>query len=177
MILVFVRHTSVAVPPGVSYGQTDVPLKSTFPLEASVTKACLMPYGTFDAAFTSPLSRCTRLADYCGYDNATPDNRLLEIDLGDWEMQPFDEIADPRIQHWQADAFHTAATRGESLADQYERVRHFMEELLEEDYEQVVIFTHGGVIACARIYSGEISVEEALDREIPYGGIFEMELE
>ena len=92
-------------------------------------------------------------------------------------MQPFDEIADPRIQHWQADTFHTAATRGESLADQYERVRHFMEELLEEDYEQVVIFTHGGVIACARIYSGEISVEEALDREIPYGGIFEMELE
>ena len=29
-----IRHTSVDVPQGVAYGQTDVPLKSSFPQEA-----------------------------------------------------------------------------------------------------------------------------------------------
>lgn len=177
MKVVFVRHTSVEVPAGMAYGRSDVPLRASFPLEASVTRACLLPYGAFDAAFTSPLTRCTRLADYCGYADALRDARLLEIDLGDWEMQSFDTIADPRLQLWQADQFHTAATRGESLADQYSRVSDFLEELLQNDFRQAVVFTHGGVIACARIFSGEISVEEALQREIAYGSVFEMELE
>ena len=177
MKLVFVRHTSVDVPAGVSYGQADVPLRATFPLEASVTRACLSPYGRFDAAYTSPLTRCTRLAQYCGFADAERDARLLEIDMGDWEMQRFDTIADPRVEQWQNNKFFTAATRGESLADQYDRVRDFLEQLLTLDFKQVVIFTHGGVIACARIFSGEISVEEALEREVDYGGVFEMELE
>lgn len=177
MKVVFVRHTSVEVPAGMAYGRSDVPLRASFPLEASVTRACLAAYGLFDAAYTSPSTRCTRLADYCGYREATRDERLMEIDLGDWEMQRFDEIADPRMELWRADAFTTAATRGESLADQYGRVRDFLEEMLGTDHEQVVVFTHGGVIACARIFSGEISVEEALDREIAYGGVFEMDLD
>ena len=38
MIITLIRHTSVDVPPGVCYGQTDVPLKDTFVQEAAVTK-------------------------------------------------------------------------------------------------------------------------------------------
>ena len=38
MELILIRHTSVDVPPGVCYGQTDVPLKSTFEQEAEITR-------------------------------------------------------------------------------------------------------------------------------------------
>ncbi len=33
MEVILIRHTSVDVPPGVCYGQTDVPLKPTFEQE------------------------------------------------------------------------------------------------------------------------------------------------
>ena len=36
MEVILIRHTSVDVPPGVCYGQTDVPLKPTFEQEAAV---------------------------------------------------------------------------------------------------------------------------------------------
>ena len=38
MKVVFVRHTSVEVPGGTAYGRSDVPLRASFPLEASVTQ-------------------------------------------------------------------------------------------------------------------------------------------
>ena len=65
MKVVFVRHTSVEVPAGMAYGRSDVPLRASFPLEASVTRACLAAYGLFDAAYTSPSTRCTRLPRRC----------------------------------------------------------------------------------------------------------------
>ena len=38
MKLVLVRHTSVDVPPAICYGQTDVPLKESFHIEADKVK-------------------------------------------------------------------------------------------------------------------------------------------
>ena len=35
MEVTFIRHTSVDVPPGVCYGQSDVPLRDSFEQEAS----------------------------------------------------------------------------------------------------------------------------------------------
>ena len=66
MEVILIRHTSVDVPKGVCYGQTDVPLRDSFEEEASIT-AQQLQNDVFDAVFTSPLSRCTRLADHCGY--------------------------------------------------------------------------------------------------------------
>lgn len=37
MVIYFMRHTAVDVPQGVCYGQTDVPLKPTFEMEATQT--------------------------------------------------------------------------------------------------------------------------------------------
>lgn len=82
MEIILIRHTSVDVPPGTCYGQTDVPLKPTFEEEALITKEKLKAYGHFDCVYTSPLSRCTRLAKFCGYPNANRDTRILELNFG-----------------------------------------------------------------------------------------------
>ena len=176
MEIILIRHTSVDVSKGICYGQTDVPLKPTFEQEAVVTSEQLTAYAPFDQVYTSPLSRCTRLANYCGYPEAERDNRILEINFGDWEMQSFDEIKDPRLQEWFDDYLHTPATNGESFTMQYQRVAHFLDELKSKPYQKVAIFAHGGVLICAQIYAGILTAEDAFNSLTPYGGIIRIEI-
>ena len=72
MKVTLIRHTSVAVASGTCYGQTDVPLRDTFEQEAFNTLQALAGMH-FDKVYTSPLSRCVRLATYCGYPDAERD--------------------------------------------------------------------------------------------------------
>lgn len=176
MEIILIRHTSVDVLPGVCYGQTDVPLKPTFRQEAAVTAHNLKAYVPFDHVYTSPLTRCVRLAEYCGYPDAERDKRLMELDFGLWEMKPFDQNDDPRLQEWYADYLNVAATGGESFAMQYRRVGGFLEELKRKPYRRVAIFAHGGVLICAQIYAGTLKPEEAFGALTPYGGIIKIEL-
>ena len=171
MEIVLIRHTSVDVPSGTCYGQTDVPLKNTFEQEASQTNGQLQTLAPFDAVFTSPLSRCRKLAAFCGYPEAKQDKRLLELNFGDWEMQRFDEINDSRLQLWYDDYLHVEATNGESFEQQYHRVANFLDELHTLPYQRVAIFAHGGVLICAQLYAGLITLDEAFQHLTPYGGI------
>jgi len=175
MKIALIRHTSVNVLPGTCYGQTDVPLCGTFEQEASVTLQTLKNK-CFDKVYTSPLSRCVRLADFCGFADAERDSRLMEINFGEWEMQRFDEIKDPRVELWYENYYHVAATGGESFEMQYQRVAAFLDELRKEEYGNVALFVHGGVIVCAQIYAGVLRIEEAFERLTPYGGIVEIEI-
>lgn len=177
MEIILIRHTSVDVPPGTCYGQTDVPLKPTFEEEAFITKEKLKAYGDFDCVYTSPLSRCTRLAEFCGYPNANRDTRILEINFGAWEMQSYDHITDPRLQEWFDDYVNVAATEGESFAMQYERVASFLEELKTKPYHRVAVFTHGGVLICAQIYARWLNLEDAFKSTTPYGEIISIKIE
>lgn len=176
MEVYLIRHTSVDVAPGVCYGQTDVPLRPTFEAEAAVCNQQLQSLAPFDAVFTSPLTRCVRLATFCGYPDAIRDRRIMEINFGAWEMKPFDEIHDPRLEEWFADYLHVAATDGESFAMQYERVSHFLDELKQQPWQRVALFAHGGVLISAQIYAGQITPEEAFSALTPYGGIIRIEL-
>ena len=176
MEVILIRHTTVDVPTGTCYGQTDVPLMDSFEEEAAVTKAELDSYGPIDHAYTSPLSRCTRLAAYCGYPDAEHDPRILEIDFGEWEMMLFDDISDPHLQEWYADHIHTPVTGGESFMQQYARVSNFLDELREKPWRRVAIFAHGGVLVAAQVYAGLVTPEDAFAALPPYGGIVRINL-
>lgn len=175
MEIILIRHTSVDVPKGVCYGQTDVPLRDSFKEEATITAQQLQD-DVFDAVFTSPLSRCTRLAEHCGYPDAIRDARLKELDFGEWEMQEFDKIDDPRLQEWYDDYFHVAATGGESFMMQLQRVSEFLDEVSRQKYGRVAVFAHGGVLICAQIYAGTLKMEDAFGALTPYGGIVRLQL-
>lgn len=191
MEIYFIRHTSVDVPPGVCYGQSDVSLTSTFEEEAQLVcknlneiKEGFTPESDFDMVFCSPLSRCVKLAEYCSYPNAIRDNRIKEINFGEWELHRFDQIKDPVLQQWYNDYFHVRATGGESFDDQYARVSDFLLglKIKEKELEQsgqpvrIAVFAHGGVIICGRIFAADISPKEAFDSLTPYGGIVKIEL-
>ena len=172
MNIYLIRHTAVGVN-GICYGQTDVPLKDTFEKEAEAVKQKLIKI-TFDAVFSSPLSRCTRLAYYCGYTDVQLDNRLKELNFGDWETQQWDSI-DRSI--WETDWVNPPAPNGESFMQMYDRVASFFDELKEKsEYKNVAVFAHGGVISCARVYFQQADINKTFDLMPEYGEIVEFTL-
>ena len=174
MEIILVRHTSVAVAKGTCYGWTDVALSDTFEQEATLTRTALLAYAPFDAAYSSPLSRATRLASFCGFENATIDPRLREMHMGDWEMQRFDEIVDDNLQCWYADYMNVRTTNGEGFSDIYARVSSFLNMLKTQTHRRVVVFAHGGVLICAGIYAGLFKRENTFDNLTPFGGLLKI---
>ena len=176
MEIYLIRHTSVDVPKGTCYGFTDVPLQPSFESEASQTRKQLEGI-TFDRVFTSPLSRATKLAHFCGYPDAIPDDRLKEMNMGEWEMKKFDEINDPQLQKWYDHYIDTPTTGGESFRDLYHRVSHFLNELRTHDeIHRVAIFAHGGVLIWAQVFAGEIDIEKGMAHLTPYGGVIKINI-
>lgn len=175
MEVVLIRHTSVAVPKGTCYGQTDVPVAETFESEAAVTKHNLGDE-PFDAVYSSPLMRARKLASYCGYTDPTVDDRLKEMNMGDWEMRRFDDISDENLKKYYDDFLHTPTTNGESFEQLYARVAAFLDVLKTKNYRRVAVFAHGGVLICAGIYAGLFLPEDGFKHNPPYGGIIEITL-
>jgi len=170
MEIFLIRHTSVDVPRNICYGQTDVPLKLSFEQEAEIVKQNLSEHA-FDAIYTSPLSRCVKLASYCGYPDAQHDDRLKEMYMGDWEMKALDEIKDPRLQEWHNDFLHVSTRNGESYQDILARVSSFLNEIKSFGYNKIAIFAHGGVLLSAQIYAGVITPAESLKKLPSFGEI------
>lgn len=182
MDLIMIRHTSVGVPRGTCYGWTDVPVADTFEQEAAETLRHLRPLMPFDRVYTSPLTRARMLAEYCMSReelsiinhqlSITPDPRLKEMNMGDWEMQQFESISDPKLKEWYDDFMHKPTTNGESFPQFYRRVASFLDELRQQPYQRVAIFAHGGVLIAAAIYAGLFPADEhAFSHLVPYGGI------
>lgn len=175
MKITLIRHTRVAVEPGVVYGFTDVDTAPTFPEEAARV-AQSIEGEVFDAVYHSPLSRCRKLAVACGFQNSVPDARLKEMNFGRWEMQRWEAIEDPVLEQWYHDWVNIPAGGGESFRDQLHRVVQFLDELKKQSFRHVCLFVHGGVVRCALIYAGQLAVENAFSVDIPYGSRTDIEL-
>lgn len=170
MEVVLVRHTHVGVAKGTCYGWTDVPVADTFAEEASATKANLEQYGEFDEVYSSPLTRARQLAAFCGYADPTIDERLKEMNMGDWEMQRFDDITDTRLQLWYDDFMHVAATGGGRFRNYMPVWRLFSTSCAHRSHRRVAVFAHGGVLICAGIYGGLFPAEGCFRHLVECGG-------
>lgn len=171
----FIRHTSVDVPRGTCYGRTDVPLRDTFEEEAA---AVLKNIGetSFEAVYSSPLTRARRLASYCGYPEPIVEPRVLEVNYGEWEMANFLENPTPGMLAWYEDWKNVRPPGGETFREAFLRVSGFIEELKVSGMERAAVFCHGGVLICAAIFSGSIPFEDALPGAFEYGEILKIEV-
>lgn len=169
----FIRHTSVDVDNGICYGQSDVPVKDSFVQEADVVKANLQNLPNPDAVFSSPLSRCVKLAHHCDFTDALLDKRLKEIFFGDWELCRWNDLD---MEDWTNDWISNPPPNGESLMQMYARISHFLDELKETENAVVYIFAHAGVINCAKVYFGQATLRTAFDNTVPYGSIVTFDL-
>lgn len=90
---------------------------------------------------SSPLLRCretaTAIADACGLE-VVVDERLVEIDYGEWDLVPLEELPEEALRSLRTDpAF--APPGGESVADVAARVGGFCAEHLEAQRSVVAV--------------------------------------
>lgn len=175
MILHLIRHTKVNVEPGVCYGQKDVELLESYPEELLAVKEQIKDL-EFDAHYSSPLSRAKTLATDLFEDAVTVDDRLMELNFGDWEGKAWDEIKDPFLDKWMDDFVNKKCSNGESFVMLHERVVQFLEDLKKLEHKHIAIVTHGGVIRTLQAIHKNIELKEAFN-EAPaaFGELVQLE--
>lgn len=181
MQLHLIRHPQPAIEPGVCYGHSDLALmpNAGAPVLAALLRR--LPQGI--PVFSSPLQRCTALAVPLAraLRSAAPheDARLMEMDFGAWEMQPWDVIARADIDAWAANLVGYRPGGGESLEAMAARIIAFLRELpaLLGQARQAVIVCHAGSMRMILEYSpgidaadlAELTASKLAQRQIAYG--------
>ncbi|MFN3954855.1 MAG: alpha-ribazole phosphatase family protein [Pararhodobacter sp.] len=153
MALILLRHTRPEGAEGLCYGRSDLPLAACFPAEAARLARELPPFGS---VFSSPLSRCRRLAEVMAQARGVPlalDQRLIEMDFGTWEGQRWEAIARAELDAWAADLEGARPHGGESVATLARRAREGLRaaQAATPDAAQgaALVVTHAGVIKAA----------------------------
>ena len=107
----------------------------------------------WDMIVTSPLIRCRAFADWLGHERGLPvtvDARFREMNFGDWEGRPIQEIWDHHFEAaraWYTDPGNHAPPNAEGLPEIRARVAEGWAELVAAYKGQhVLLVCHGGVI-------------------------------
>lgn len=170
MEVYLIRHTKVDLPEPTCYGRSDVGVAATFPQEAAETKKALSGV-TFDKVYCSPLQRACKLAAFCGFPDAERDDRLREMNMGDWELKPFSQLPQMRIEDWYDRFMEIKMPGGESTLDVYRRMEDFFGELQQKPYHRVAVFYHGCAILCTRILLKQLPFSAGFNDITDFGGI------
>lgn len=168
-----IRHTEVAIGTGICYGQSNVELKGTFKDE--VEKMRIHLPSSFDKVYSSPLLRCSQLAQEFT-DSIVFDDRLKEMDFGEWEMQFWDKIPREEIQPWYDDFIFVSTPKGESFDQVYRRLYTFFEDLRQANHKRILIVTHGGIIRSIWCYLLQIPLQNAFKISVNFGEVFHFHL-
>ncbi len=175
MEIYVIRHTQVAVGKDVCYGQSDVPLADSF-LEEVVALKEKLPTD-IELVFSSPMPRCQNLVRALGYKNARLESALQEMNFGDWEGKKWNDLPAEPLRLWMENFVETKTPNGENLAELFERVATFIDDLAEQPPAKVLLVTHAGVIRCLWAYLLEIPLENIFKIPIAYGEIFSFDLQ
>ncbi|MDZ7878325.1 MAG: alpha-ribazole phosphatase [Saprospiraceae bacterium] len=177
MEILLIRHTTVAVPKSVCYGQSDVALADSFEGEKeAILDQIKVKWGKKmpDALFSSPLQRCQKLADFLGETwSMKPqfDDLLKEMNFGDWENKAWKDIPNSELNPWMADFVNIATPNGECYDDLHQRTHFFIEKCLEHDLKSIVIVTHAGNIRSFMSYALGLPLENSFRIHLDYGAM------
>lgn len=171
MKLHLIRHTITSVPSGICYGFSDVSLADTKDIGIVIQKLGNL---SNPVVYSSPLTRCRLLAEQITKD-VKYDDRLKELNFGDWELKAWDAIRD-QTDAWMNDFIHTKCSGGESFLDLAERVLFMVNELWLANHKDVIIVTHGGVIRVILSVINGIPFRKCFSMEVSYGQIIDVEV-
>lgn len=169
MEIYLIRHTTPLIDKGICYGQTDIPLAESFRDEAGKLLQSLPE--TVDAVYSSSSSRCIKLARLIKTEQLIIDNRLLEMNFGDWEMKKWDEIDQIELNKWMPDFVNAKVPNGENFIELYDRVTQFMNELMKRDFNKIAVVTHAGVIRSFVSKILDSPLEKAFEIQVNYCSI------
>ncbi|MES2811403.1 MAG: alpha-ribazole phosphatase [Bacteroidota bacterium] len=172
MEVYLVRHTETVCAKGICYGQSDVELKESYLQQFEDIKRQLPPEAVF---YSSPLQRCTVLANFLSPSNYTIDKRLMEMHFGDWELKNWDAIDQEELNPWMNDFVNIRVTNGESFTELYERVIDFMDTVIPiSSSKPMVIVTHAGVIRSFLCKQMDIPLKDAFSNKVEFGQVIKI---
>jgi broad specificity phosphatase PhoE len=152
MRITFIRHAITAWnAAGRWQGQSDTPLSDAGIAQATLLRTRLERTSHhFNAVYSSPLERAIHTAQIVlPNTKITLDDRLLELDFGDFEGKTYPENSQhPHFQDWLNDPYHVATPNGESLEHLTHRMQDFVQSLEPDTQTEkhYLIFSHSCAI-------------------------------
>ncbi|HMV45680.1 MAG TPA: histidine phosphatase family protein, partial [Leptospiraceae bacterium] len=124
--------------------------------------------------YSSPLERCRVLANSI---STSPilEKRLMEMNFGDWENKSWDEIGKTEFDQWHSDFVKNHVPNGESYFELYTRSISFLNEILLENKNSILV-THGGVIRAILAHTLGLPLENSFRLKIEYGSISKIQV-
>lgn len=175
MEIYLVRHTQVATAAGICYGRSDVAVAATYPDDEASVRARLAPMLAAGpvVAYASPLRRCRQLAEALVPEGLTLDDRLMEYDFGQWELQPWNALPATELDPWMADFVQVPAPGGETFHALQSRATEFLAEALAaaEPAATIVIVSHSAVIRSLLCHCLDLPLRNAFRLDVDYGSI------
>ena len=147
MKIFLLRHTTLDVDIDTFYGQTDIDVSKSFLKEVNIIKNKILN-NDIDLKklkiFSSPLKRCTKLTKELTY-KFDIDDRIKEMNLGDWEMKKMKEIPSFQKDEWENNLLSFKIPNGESNSEFLSRLNNFLQDILSLKSD-VLIVCHAGSI-------------------------------
>jgi probable phosphoglycerate mutase len=160
-------------------GQVDVPLNDTGRDQARALAEAARSE-QLAALYASPLSRARETAEIVGAELGLEprlDDRLKEVDVGDWaeRLKPDIERDDPEA--WAA--FRAAGEDfrfpgGESLREQTERVVAALVDITQRRELPALVICHRGVIRCALAHTHNRGLDTYHEWAVPNGELIRL---
>ena len=173
-----VRHPETMIPAGVCAGRMEVPL--TAGGRAALPSLIIMAhaYGP-DSIISSDADRCRETALALSQPLALPvtlDTDWREIDFGQWEGRPWEDIEqeDPAgYWDWMEHFDQVAPPGGESFHLLQARVVRALETLITRGGRHLVV-THAGPIRAALAWVENRPLRQAYEVQVPYSSVFDL---
>lgn len=163
MQVFLIRHPRPLIEPGICYGRCDV--DAELPGVAAARIRPHLPAGI--PVFSSPLRRARQLAE--ALDPVVRiDDRLSEIDFGEWEGRPWSRIDRQALDAWAADVLNFVPPGGESVAQLRDRAVSFAASL---SGEHVAIVAHAGILRALVGHWLDLPVAEWTQMKFDFGSI------
>jgi alpha-ribazole phosphatase len=178
MEIYLVRHTETICEKGICYGQSDIAIAEPFDL---AFENIISQLPSEALIFSSPLNRCTVLAKHIQQKIKTisyhEDERLKEMNFGDWEMQNWNDILPEQLNSWMEDFVNIPASNGESFIELHQRVGAFLSGLLLKDTDNpIIIISHAGVIRSILCHQTSLPLKDAFQNKVDFGQVLKIVL-
>lgn len=129
-------------------GRSDIPLNETGIKQAEQARELIGDI-KFDAVYSSSLKRAVKTASIIGNvseESIIRDDRIIETDFGKYEGSSYYTMGLFMTLYWALPGIFRAPKTVETIYQMVKRSSDFLNEIEAQDYNNVLIVCHGGII-------------------------------
>lgn len=176
--MIFLRHPSPNIASGTCYGRTNMDIAQ---IGHTQIEEALVTTPKITKLIASPALRCQKLAlSLCERDKIEPiiDERLWEMNMGDFEGQAWSKIDRSLSEIWLSDPMNNAPPNGESFAQVQKRVLscviEYMEKTPKSEQNQLAFVCHAGPIRALKMAWQGLTFYQAFEFQPAYATPIEL---